>query len=261
MSFDGRGHTAAEIAAQLKTVGAACLTGVISEEWLAAARDGIATYLPMGPGDELEIQGAPATEHAFVRQFIDDPQVRSLMRAVAEHGYPRVAGHPDYIEPIIRVIVGDGTDADPLWFHYDRSVVTMVVPITIPRGRPRFSGELILCPNRRTFRRWVVTNIVEKTIVQNDFYRRRFQKRLDFDRDTAVIPLQPGNAYLFSGYRTFHATFPCERDALRATLVVMFGAVHGQHPLLRAAQWLRHPFEAHHPESPVPQLTATAGES
>jgi hypothetical protein len=232
------GVTAAEIAAQLSAAGATCVTGVVSDEWLCAARESIATHLPI-TGSELEIKGAAAESHSFVRQFVRAPHVLALLRSVAVAGYPQLDRDHDDVETTIRIVLGDNAPAQPLWFHYDRSVVTMVVPITIPRGDPQRSGELILCPNRRPFRRFVVTNIVEKAVVQTDLYRRRFQRTLDVNRDATVIPLQPGNAYLFSGYRTYHATFPCEPDALRLTMVIMFGAVHGGHPLLRAAQWLR----------------------
>jgi hypothetical protein len=232
------GVSAAEIAADLSTAGATCLTGVVSDDWLCAARESIGTHLPVA-GNELEIKGVAAEEHSFVRQFVRAPHVLSLLRSIAVAGYPQLDRDHDNVEATIRIVVGDDAPAKPLWFHYDRSVVTMVVPITIPRGSPQSSGELVLCPNRRPFRRFVVTNIVEKALVQSDLYRKRVQRTVDTDRDIAVIPMRPGNVYLFSGYRTYHATFPCEPDALRLTMVIMFGAVHGRHPMLRAAQWLR----------------------
>jgi hypothetical protein len=102
----------------------------------------------------------------------------------------------------------------------------MVLPIIIPKSTPGRSGELILCPNRRPFRRSVIVNIAEKFLSQNDIYRRRFVKKLYRDRNVSTLALEPGNAYLFSGYRSYHATLPCPPNSLRVTLILHLGNVH-----------------------------------
>ncbi len=66
----------------------------------------------------------------------------------------------------------------------------------VERGRRRYvargcesgdTGELVLCPNRRPYRRFVITNIIEKLVSQNDLYRRKFVRKLD--AEVRVIPL------------------------------------------------------------------------
>ena len=86
------------------------------------------------------------------------------------------------------------------------------------------------------YRRFFLSNIIEKVVSQNDIYRKQFSRKLDIDADTKVLRLQPGNAYLFWGYRTYHATFPCAPDALRVTVILHYGNVHGKNWLLAAAQ-------------------------
>ena len=65
--------------------------------------------------------------------------------------------------------------------------------LIIPNVGSRISGKLVLCPNRRPYRRSVITNIIEKSVSQSDFYRRGFVRKLDEEVDAKIIPLQPGN--------------------------------------------------------------------
>jgi hypothetical protein len=236
--IDGFDVSAADIADQIDSAGAACLSAVVTEEWLSAAQECVKSYLPTNGQHELFIEDPSADDYAFVHRLVIDPRLESLLESLAVTGYPALdAGDAD-IESAIRILVGPGEPDQPLWFHYDRSVVTMVVPIVIPNVGSRISGELVLCPNRRPYRRFVITNIIEKLVAQNDLYRRKFVRKLDAEVDTRVIPLQPGNAYFFWGYRTYHATFPCADDALRVTLILHYGNVHGRNIALTAAQSL-----------------------
>jgi hypothetical protein len=227
---------AADVADEIENNGAACLSAVLTESWLCAAQECVQSYLPINGRDEVFIEHPAADKHAFVHRLVIDPRLEALLESVASAGFPNLrAGNQD-IQCSIRILVGPGEHRKPLWFHYDRSVVTMVVPVVIPNVGSRISGELILCPNRRPYRRFVMANIIEKLVSQNDLYRRQFARRL-YDTGTKVIALQPGNAYLFWGYRTYHATFPCARDALRVTLVLHYGNVHGTSRVLAGAQW------------------------
>ena len=125
----------------------------------------------------------------------------------------------------------------PPWFHYDASVVTMLVPIMIPDGDTGASGELVIFPNNRPFRRLVATNICEKVLMQNMYYRRRASRRIHPEQN--VFQLKPGSAYLFWGYRAFHAHMPSAPNAPRVTLLLHYGNPHGRHPALRGAAFLR----------------------
>jgi len=153
-------------------------------------------------------------------------------------GCPAVGTENLGIENELRIKVG-GAAAEPQWLHYDGPVVTLVVPIVIPRCAPGNSGELILWPNRRPYRQLVITNIVEKFICQSRLYRTWFVRRHGADTDAVTVPLQPGNIYLFWGYRSYHAMLPVAPGALRATLILHHGAVHGRSPLLSTARAVR----------------------
>jgi hypothetical protein len=223
--------SAAAIANEIDMAGAACLESFVTPDWLDEARECISSYLPIH-GHELFIKDPDAAKAEFVSRLASDPRLTMLLESVASADCPR-RNRDGHIETALRILDGPGPDK-PLWFHYDGTVITVVVPIVIPSATPGMSGELVICPNRRPYRRFALANIVEKFVVQNDIYRKRFLRKLG--HDGKVIPLEPGNAYLFWGYRTYHATLPCPPDALRITLVLHYGAVHGGNRLLAAAK-------------------------
>jgi hypothetical protein len=86
----------------------------------------------------------------------------------------------------------------------------------------------------RPFRRFVVHNLIEKTALQNACCRHLVRHRHIASQNQHLRSLIPGNIYLFWGYRTFHATLPCDPPALRATFIVHYGNPHGKSLILRA---------------------------
>jgi hypothetical protein len=226
---------AGDIAATIDASGCACIPNVVSDEWLRLATTSVASYLPLTGDNELFIIDPAADRDSVAHRFVADHRIQSVLESLAAAGYPAVDAENLSTENELRIVVGSGV-AEPPWLHYDGPVITMVVPIIIPRGAPGNSGELILWPNRRPYRRLVVTNIVEKFICQSRPYSKWFARRHTGDRDAVTVPLQPGNIYLFWGYRSYHATLPVLPGAVRATLVLHHGAVYGRSPLLSTAK-------------------------
>jgi hypothetical protein len=89
--------------------------------------------------------------------------------------------------------------------------------------------------NKRPFRRFVLSNIIDKAIGQSQFYRRHILRRLDRPDYLQRVDMEVGNLYLFWGYRSLHGNMPCESGALRATLLLHFGRPHGSSDTLSAA--------------------------
>lgn len=230
-----RSVTATEVANEIEATGTACLESFVSDEWLESAREFISAYLPMDR-HELYFEHPEAAKVEFISRLAADSGLKQLLESIATAASPPVR-RDQSINTALRILEGPGPDK-PLWFHYDGTVITVVVPIVIPTGTPGLSGELVICPNRRPYRRFAITNIVEKFVSQNDFYRKRFVRKLGDDKK--VIPLVPGNAYLFWGYRTYHATLPCQPDELRVTVMLHYGAIHGTNRLQVLAKSLYH---------------------
>lgn len=202
---------AADLACEIGLTGSVCLPSAVTAEWLDTVRD-YARAIVTGDEHEVMIEGATARDLPFMRELTGNPRLAALLESVAQAAYRRADPNDREIECTVRVINGPDPQEGPLWFHYDATVVTMVMPIVIPDAGPGQSGELVLCPNNRPFRRSVLANVIEKSVVQTDRYRRRFVRRLRWERDTETVSLTPGDAYLFYGYRSYHATLPARRD-------------------------------------------------
>ena len=82
-------------------------------------------------------------------------------------------------------------------FHFDAAVVTMLVPLFIPTAGPGRSGQLVVLPNRRRFRRSAVIDLVEEISTQNPLYRNRTMPRVYGSPDDYLVEMKPGNVYLF----------------------------------------------------------------
>ncbi|MEU0497340.1 hypothetical protein [Mycobacterium sp. NPDC006124] len=260
--LQGFDASTASLAEEINATGLACLRGVIADEWLEVARDSVTRSARTATSQEVFIDDLASDPSSFAHPLVNDQRLEPFLRAVASACVPRLKGQPQMrIENELRLVMGPPRSTRSLWFHYDSTAVTLVVPIVIPRAAPGTSGELVLCPNRRPYRRSVAVNILEKCVTQNDFYRRRFVSKLASRKNTRTEVLEPGNAYLFNGYRSYHATLPCPPHSLRATLILHVGEVHGDSRLLgwiqsvyRAVYW----WARRHDDS-VQMVTAGAG--
>ena len=130
------------------------------------------------------------------------------------------------------VLAGQEREDTPL-MHYDDDVITILVPIFIPRGDRGRSGELIAFPNRRPFRRLLAVNIVDKLISRTARHRSRAVDVAMGDADRHVVDMVPGHAYAFWGYRTYHGNMPCAPGLVRATLILQSGEAHPNSPVMR----------------------------
>jgi hypothetical protein len=220
------------LANQLDNDGVVRLQGVVSNEWLEAVRvsvtDDIAGH---GDGDFFIAQadreiGSPA------HQLVSDPALRQLFSDAARLRFPKAASAQD-IRGSIPVRPGTAPKTRPNLFHYDASVLTMVVPIFIPRATIGTCGELAAFRNKRPFRRFVATHLVDTILTHNPLYRRHITKKVLDAPEKYIVPLQPGDAYMFWGYRTLHGNLVCAPGLLRATLVIQYGQVHSDSRALK----------------------------
>lgn len=124
----------------------------------------------------------------------------------------------------LRIIAGKDNDSQAMKFHYDSSVLTMLVPVFIPKGEAQTSGDLVIFPNQRKFGGSVIGNLFEKLAIQNRFTRARMAKKAALGLyNNNTIKLVPGSIYFFWGYRSLHANFSCLPGSLRATALFFFG--------------------------------------
>jgi hypothetical protein len=223
------------IADQLDAIGVACLEGAVPTEWLAQARADVEDRLSTHGEQDHFIRSPEDEEDSAAEAFINSPAVLSLLTNIVRARFPEGPAELELTGSALRVIAGPRGEGDAFWFHYDASVVTMVVPIFMPDAEPGNSGELVGLFNRRPFRRFVLANIIDKAIGQSRFYRSHILRRLDRTDYLQRVDMKVGNLYLFWGYRSLHGNMPCESGALRATLLLHFGRPHGSSDALTAA--------------------------
>jgi hypothetical protein len=222
------------LANQLDSHGVVPLRDVFSDEWLEALRVSVTDHIAgHGDGDFLIAQadheiGSPA------HQLVSDPALKQLFSDTARLRWPKV-GAAQNIQCGIPVRAGTGPKARSNLFHYDATVLTMLVPIFIPRATVGTCGDLAAFRNKRPFRRFVASHLVDLLLTYNSVYRRRITKAVLDAPEKYIVALQPGDAYVFWGYRTYHGNLVCAPGLLRATLVLQYGEVHADSWALRVA--------------------------
>ena len=226
--------SASWLANRLDNDGVVQLRDVISDEWLESLRVWLTDHIAdHGDGDFLIAEadqeiGSPA------HQLVSDPALQQLFRETASLRLPEaVAGQQ--IQCGIPVRAGTGRKFRSRLFHYDTSVLTMLVPIFIPRAELGTCGELAAFGNKRPFRRSVASHLVDLILTYNSAYRRRVTKAVLDAPEKYIVDFQPGDACVFWGYRTYHGNLNCAPGLIRATLVLQYGEVHSDSLALRVA--------------------------
>jgi hypothetical protein len=226
------GISASWLAGQLDHHGVVRLRDVFSNEWLEALRAWVAARIADHGDGDFVITDADQEFGSPAQQLKSDPALRRLFHDAAALGWPS-AGQT--MRCGIPVRAGTGPRANSNLFHYDPSVLTMVVPIFLPESTVGSCGELVAIGNKRPFRRFVASHLVDTILTQNSFYRRHVLKAVLDDPEKYIVALQPGDACVFSGYRTYHGNLMCAPGLLRATLVLQYGEVHSDSPALKVA--------------------------
>ncbi|MBD1552148.1 hypothetical protein [Pseudomonas typographi] len=211
--------------------------------------------------NDMNCQGYAVLEGAIdaealqgLRGYVDAQAARHGQQYFAYHGYPALAGSAlaqlasaagfsatlarlhrggsgkdaadTQVFPVLRCVQGGSGRKESNAFHYDATLITMLLPIHIPsEGQQR--GDLVLFPNLRRVRPSVVLNVLEKALLQNKYSRRLLCAGIDRGwLKPTVLRIEPGNVYFFWGYRSLHANQPCSPEVRRATALFHYGDPH-----------------------------------
>jgi hypothetical protein len=232
-----RACDAAEVASGLDRAGFVCLENAVAPEWLDRARAHVEKLAAKHSGNYFALNWPAREEGSPWHEMTHDPALKALMTDLAKIGCG-TAEVDDEIYNVLRVVTGASGDAKSLNYHYDNTVITALAPVLIPGGPDRHAGELLVYANKRPYRSNALTNIIEKAVVQSDWYRKRVTDALPSGHMDEIKLLKPGNLYLFWGYRSYHANFPVKHDLLRATFLMHLGDPHGGNLVLRAIKRL-----------------------
>jgi hypothetical protein len=213
----------------LERQGLVRLSDVIPPAWLAAARADVDGFLARHGSGEHSLVETDRWDCPTIAELAVDERVESFLHSLTS--LPDRPGYAGYRQRVLRILDGSAVDSPPFDWHYDANAITMLVPIVVPEG----SGKVALFPDHRPHRRLASVGAAERLLVHNKFYGRRLRRRFDSDPSSFTVPLTPGDAYLFRGYRALHATLPWPRETLRVTLLLQYGHPYGQEGRLQQA--------------------------
>jgi len=214
-----------QLAREIDANGFAQLNGAVSEANLEQLRAYTDAQAQQHQGEYFAYHGEQALAGSLLADLWADPQLTALLGGL----YLHAAGHAaasQRVFPVLRCVQGDNGQRESNAFHFDASLVTALIPIFIPQnGEER--GDLILFPNLRRVRSFVLFNVIEKALLQNRLTRKLIclaMQRGWLKPDT--LRLQPGNIYFFWGYRSLHANKAISPELKRATALFHFGDPH-----------------------------------
>ncbi|AQA01474.1 hypothetical protein BVC93_02390 [Mycobacterium sp. MS1601] len=217
---------------ELDRTGLVRLVDVITSDWLCSARAEVDDHIGRHGRGEHSLIDVEQWECPAIAALATDARVESFLHSLTS--LPAAPGFGGYRLRVLRILDGSGVDSPPFDWHYDANAVTMLVPIVIPDDD---SGHVALFPDHRPHRRWAMLSAAERLIVHNNAYGRRLRHRFDNAPEVFTVRLRPGDAYLFRGYRSLHATLPWPANTLRVTLLLQYGHPYG--PEGRVVQALR----------------------
>jgi hypothetical protein len=213
--------------------GVGVLHQCLSREFLEKVVEFVTGELAKTRGEYFSYVGSDKVAGSPLEELGRSPAFRSVLTGI----YEQAMGHPgpqgDFLQ-VLRVLSGVTGLPESHKFHFDAYVVTALVPIIIPTGPEEVRGDLVMYPNMRSVRSSVLANLCEKVLLQNSVIASLLatpfvQRRLG----AKIIPMQPGNIYVFWGYRSLHANRPCPTDSVRATALFHFANPHPKNFMVR----------------------------
>ncbi|MBC3956080.1 hypothetical protein [Pseudomonas triticifolii] len=214
------------LAEEMDGIGVARLKNVLSETELEQLRAFTDRQAQVHAGEYFAYHGEAALNESLLASLWSAPQFKHLLSTLYQHGAHQQSLN-DEIFPVLRCVQGEQGLRESNCFHFDASLVSALIPIYIPT-EGEACGDLMLFPNIRKVRSHVLLNMIDKSLLQNRFSRWVMRTAIKHQwLVPKVLKLQPGDIYLFWGYRTLHANQACSPGLKRATAIFHFGDPHG----------------------------------
>lgn len=220
-----------QLVADIELQGVARLPDFLQPEDLRALQAFVLQAVARAGGQYVVFNGKEAVDGTVLAALAESPEFNSLIRRVYEQGAGRPA--PDQrIYQVLRCLAGETGRREAYIFHFDSYVVTLLLPIVIPKTGRR--GDLVIAPNLRGVRPAYALNLVDKLAVDNKLTQVALRRLLAtglarFKR----VEMIPGSLYIFWGYRTLHTNEACDVENVRSTALYHFGDPHAGSPLRR----------------------------
>lgn len=134
---------------------------------------------------------------------------------------------------VFRCLKGETGKSHSMYFHYDSYILSVLLPVAIPSHGER--GNLLVFPSARPIRRTYIANLLDKLLSESKLSQAWFRhSAYRINTSVVSIPMVPGCAYFFWGYRSLHTNEPCDADKLRATALIHYGDPHNGSQIRKA---------------------------
>ncbi len=172
----------------------------------------------------VALAGHQAVAGSLLSEWGRSPVFLDLCRRIVTQATGRAA-NDDALYQVLRCLVGDSGRRESMIFHYDSFVLTAILPVCMPEGN---KGDLLMLPSKRPLRGTYAMNLIDKLKIDNRWSQRSLVRA--YERGSArftQVAMEPGNMYLFWGYRSLHTNLPADPKGIRATAVFHYDNLHG----------------------------------
>lgn len=216
----------AAIANEIETAGFCRIDDFLDPEELAGLA-GLAETAVENAGNEYFAFGTERDSAGTIwLDLVASPALRDLGQRLFHYSTGKESEGLEF-HPVFRCLKGKSATKHSLYFHFDSYMVTILIPVAIPASGQ--SGDFVMFPSARPLRRTYWRNVIDKVICELAPMQYLYRRKARSSRSKIVrVPLLPGTAIIFWGYRSLHANEPCDPDKLRATALLHFGNPHGR---------------------------------
>ena len=222
---------ASALARQIDDQGFAVIHEYVGREDLDDAQAFVRKNVEAAGNNYAMFSGSEQLDGTFLRDLGQSEGFVNLCRNIYKEGTSRNPPNVEFYQ-ILRCLSGTGAAAHSMRFHYDSYVLTALIPILMPANGQR--GNLIVLPNNRTIRKYYISNLCDKVLIENSwsqkFYRRAYANR---EEKMVSIEMRPGSLYFFWGYRSLHTNEPCDPNEIRSTALFHYADPHADSSLKR----------------------------
>jgi hypothetical protein len=205
----------ASLVQDIERLGYAVLPGYVEAKDLDALRRFVRDAVATARNTYTMLSGPEPVANTALGKMADSRALKRACMRVYELATSRPAPDQGYYQ-ILRCLIGDIGRRHSMVFHFDSYILTLLLPIEVPTGKE--SGELIVIPNVRPIRRWYISNLIDKVLLDNAITQQILRRMAKLHPERFVrIPMNPGDLYFFWGYRSIHTNAPCDADKIRAT--------------------------------------------
>ncbi|WP_416424195.1 hypothetical protein RAM80_00070 [Pseudomonas sp. App30] len=209
--------------------GYAVLPNWASPEELEEIRGLVRRSVAAAGNSYVALTGQQAVVGSTLYDWGRSPVMLDLCKRVVTQATGRAA-NDDGLHQVLRCLVGDSGRRESMIFHYDSYVLTTIMPVCLPEGA---KGDLLMLPSKRPLRETYAMNLLDKLKIDNRWSQRylinAYQKG---NKRFTQVAMEPGNMYLFWGYRSLHTNLPADPNGIRATAVFHYDNLHGASSLV-----------------------------